>query len=254
MVIPLFSTDYSIGQSILTSENETEIVPNSPVSIIAIAKTHGLSEIYNVEDNFSGFIKGHLNYKKNDIKFRFGFKICVCSDIADKSEESLATESNVIVWLLNESGYTDALKIYNQAATEGFYYIPRTDWANLNSKATKNLGFSFPFYSSFLAKNRVFNYKYDIIPDLSKLGKVNFFTESHELPFDPLLEKTVNNFCGPNGYEIQKSHTCYYYKNIDWRNHMIFRCINQRTTFDKPNLSHYSSDKFSFEAYLNEKI
>ncbi len=257
MIIPCFSSHYSLGQSILSLESEDKILDDAPVSVFAIAKNYEIKDLYLIENNFSGFIEALENSKKAEVNLRFGLKICVCDDLNTKDENSLKNESNIIIWVLNEQGYYDALKIYNKAAIDGFYYIPRTDWKEINEKWTENLALSFPFYSSFLANNYMFVHGATIVPNLSKIKNYNFFIESHELPFDPYIQNKVLEYVAANESVALVTHTCYYYKNEDVLEHMIRRCSAKRSNWDKPELKHYSSDKFSFESYLegiNKKI
>lgn len=244
----LISTHYSLGESLITLEDETEI-NSGPVSAIAIAKTHKLSHVNIVDSSMSGFVQGYENFKKHKIEFRFGYKVCVCEDINDKSEESFNTESSVIIWALNSSAYADLVKISTRAACDGFYYIPRIDWKTLKSLWNDNLGLSMPFYSSFLARNTT-KYKMRCIPDFS-FTKPIFHLEEHGLPFDYILRNAVESFTKTNSFKTAESHTCYYYKRNDVLKHQIFRCINKRTKVEKPNLEHYSSDSFCVEAVLN---
>lgn len=241
-IIPLFTTHYSIGQSILTLENETEIKSNSPVSVFAIAKQHKLTEINLVENTMSGFIEAYQNSKKHDLNLRFGLKLCVCEDITKKDDASFLTESNVIIWILNSNGYKDLLKIHNKAATDGFYYIPRTDWNELKEKITENLAISLPFYSSYVARNTL-NFKHRAIPDFGNIIPIHHIQE-HDLPFDDLLRNKIEE----SKLQTQKTHSVYYYKNEDIVPFTVFRCINNRSDYDSPGLSHFSSNRFSFES------
>jgi DNA polymerase III alpha subunit len=240
----LITSHYTIGQSILNLDDTLEIKDNYPVSAIAIAKKHNL-ELNLVENNFSGFIEAYKNCKKHDISLRFGLKIVVCDNLNTKDNESLLTESSIVIWLLNSFAYRDALNIYNEAATTGFYYVPRTDWKTLKTKMTENLAISLPFYSSFLARNTL-NYNHRAIPDFGDIKPV-FHVENHDIPFDPILEKKAVDFGG----KIQKTHTCYYYKEADILQFMVFRAISERSSFQKPQLRAFSSNKFAVETYLN---
>ena len=40
----------------------------------------------------------------------------------------------------------------------------------------------------------------------------------------------------------------------DFKSYLTFRCINNRTTLDKPNFEHMCSDKFSFESWKNGTV
>lgn len=239
----LFSSEYSLGQSILTLEDTLDI-SSGPVSIIAIAKKHNLPYINLVDTSMSGFISAYENTTKHGIRLRFGYKVCVCSDINDKSDNSFNTESNVIIWCLNDKGYADLVKISTLAACDGFYYIPRIDWRSIKELWTENLALSFPFYSSFLYKNNL-RHKALCSPDFGFTVPA-FHIEDHSLPFDPHLAKIVNEYCKNTNYQVIPSHTCYYYKPEDMIKHQVFRCISSRTKFDKPNLEYYSVDTFSF--------
>lgn len=241
----LFNSHYSIGESLITLEDELEI-DKGPVSAIAIAKAHNLPYISVVDSSLSGFVQGYESCKKNKIGFRFGYKVCVCEDINNKSEESFNTESNIVVWALNSAAYPDLVKISTKAACDGFYYIPRIDYKSLKELWTQNLRLSMPFYSSFLARNTT-KYNSRCIPDFSFTDPV-FHLENHDLPFDPILRSAVQNFAKVNSYDTMETHTCYYYRREDSLKHQIFRCIHNRTKTEKPNLEHYSVNNFCVEA------
>lgn len=239
----LMTSHFSLGESILTLEDDKEI-GSGPVSIISIARKYNLPYINLVDNSMSGFVQAYENTKKYNIDLRFGYKVCVCDNIHDKSDDSLHTESNVIIWALNSDGYADLVKIATKAACDGFYYIPRIDWNILRLLWTNNLAMSMPFYSSFIAKNTL-KYKSRAVPNFS-FTSPNFFIENHSLPFDAILASHVTKFCGQNKFDIVKTRTCYYYKREDLLKHQIIRCINNRTKMQKPGLDHYSVDNFCF--------
>lgn len=243
MITPIFATHYSISKSILTIEDETEIKENSPVSVIAICKTHNLSELHLVERSFSGFIKSHELCEKHGIQLKFGYKVVVCSNHLDKSEESQKTESKAIIWMLNTDGYKDLLKIHNEATINGFYYYPRISWRFINDNITPNLGVSIPFYSSFLEKNLL--YSYQCLPDFSNFKPV-FHVENHDLPFDNLIKSAILDYA-KDKYETKETKQIYYYKPEHAKYLCVFRCIANRSSWEKPNLNHFSSSSFSYE-------
>ncbi|NJO61245.1 MAG: PHP domain-containing protein [Richelia sp. RM2_1_2] len=149
-VIPIFSTDHSVGDSILTVNKES--TTKYPISVLAIAKTHKLKKIVVVDSNFSSFWQLYRNAKDLEVDFIYGQKIRICADINQKDENSIKTESNVIVIAKNSEGYSDLIQLYSQGR-HGFYYVPRIDWNILNKFYTENLIILIPFYSSFLAYN-----------------------------------------------------------------------------------------------------
>lgn len=245
-MMPIFCSHYSIGRSILTGDEPEEIVDNSPVSIFSIAKKHNLKEVFIADTNMSGFIQYYKSAEKAKVEFRFGLKLVVCNDLTKKDEESFSSESKVTIWCLNSEGYKDLIKIYSKAATDGFYYIARTDWITLNKQLTENLEITIPFYDSFIHNNKLKNN--NCIPSFTKPPK--FHIEDHNLPFDNLLKDFVIEYCKSNNYEMVNSHQVYYYKKEDGISYQTFRCINNRSTLGSPKMDHFSSDEFSFESYL----
>lgn len=264
--VPLFTSHYSIGKSILTldspdelSKSDPEMVDNYgfkenyPVSIFSIAKKHDLKEIYLVETNFSGFITAYKTATKLGISLRFGIKLIVCNDITDKTNESLNTESKIIVWMLNSDGYADLLKLYSFAATDGFYYVPRIDWKSLHKFLTSNLYLTIPFYDNFLFQNLLTMSV--CVPELRNIQPV-FFLENHALPFDSLAQHKITEYAAANHCDIQLAHSIYYYKNADVLPYQVYRIITrrgyERGDIFVPNLDHFGSDQFSFESYLTQ--
>lgn len=244
-IIPLFSSDYS-GRSILTISKEVEIKDNTPVSLLAIAQKHGLTPVWIIENNLTGFIKTQKYFSEKKIPFIFGLKIIVVPDLYKREPETLRDESKVIIFLKNSSGYEDLIKIYSLAATWGKYYKPRTDWNNLKKMWTPNLFLVVPFYDSFLHQNLLKGAQ--VVPDF--VEPPIFFIENHQLPFDCLIQESVEKFCALNSFITLNTHSVYYYKKDDYDAYLTYRAILNRSTLAKPELDHFGSDMFSFESYL----
>ena len=96
-ILPIFKSHYSIGRSILTLEDE-ESSETYPDSIIDIAKDNKMKEVYLVEDNMSSFLQAYTNTKKYDINLRYGLRLTVTDSITEKSDESRAKNSKIIIW------------------------------------------------------------------------------------------------------------------------------------------------------------
>ncbi len=249
-IISLFTSDASISKSILTTdEAEDKIDENKPVSIFSIAKIHNIDPIFIVESSFVSFISSYKNAQKLNKQLIFGIKFKIVQDSKLKTEESFLTESSVIVWMKNSDGYKDLIKLYSaiHADESNFYYYPRGNWKLLQDFWTDNLSMSIPFYGGFISKN-VLNYGHHAVPDFGSI-RPNFILEEHELPFDGILTQKITNYCRENKYDIIEGHSIYYYKDKDVFPMQIMRCINNRSTFDCPNLNHFSSNKFSFESW-----
>ena len=247
--LPCLSSAYSLGRSILTLEEPGKTNKGEPDSIFDICKEFGINDLYLVENSISGFLEAQKNAEKAQINLRFGLKLNFCNDINVKDDESTKSEHKVIVFALNSQGYYDLIKISTKAATDGFYYHARMDFANLKTLWTKNLGLAIPFYDSFLFKNTLtFS---SIVPDFP--CEPIFFIENHDLPFDKLVLDAVINYT-KDKYKCFRTHSIYYKLDEDFEAYNTFRCISERTTLAEPNFEHFSVNNFSAESWkkLNE--
>lgn len=268
---PLFTTDYSIADSTITTskdifakviqkEGDRETVRETkdihikyPVSAFAIAKKHGIDPLIFVELSMSGFWHLYKTAKELETNFVFGLKIRVCDDLKDKSDESVLTESNVIIFVKNSDGYLDLCRLFSKGSIDGFHRFPRLDWAHLNEMWTPNLELCIPFYSSFLARN-LLKFKSCAVPNFKSIKTVTFFKERHDLPFDGLLHKTLEGYLKNHPqYDSMDTHSIYYYQDEDFKPYQTLKCFNNRSTIAKPNLNHFGSDKFSFQNFLKTK-
>ena len=248
-VLPLFKSHFSIGRSILTLEDE-EKEENQPDSIIDIAKDNNLKEVNLVEDNMTSFLQAYTNTKKYNINLRYGLRISINDDMNERSEESRQKTSKVVIFFKNEQGYKDLIKIFSTAAKDGFYYEPRIDFKTLKSLwSDKNLILCIPFYDSFIFNNTLRGTV--CVPDL-EFTKPILFIENNSLPFDHIIKDKVLAYAKANKLEVLNTKSIYYKDGKDFKAYLTFRCINNRTTLNKPELSHMTSNRFSFQS-LNIK-
>jgi len=296
-IIPIWSSHYSFGDSILTLEEAGKTAIGNPASIVDIARANHLTQVVLTDTKIDGFIEAQKNLAKPfkpatpkalsdylrdhqkdkkapsdedkaaaakdlaeatakraredtwsiaPIQLIFGLKLCVCADMNDKSDESLKTESNVIIFVRSSAGYNDLIRISNRAWTDGFYYKGRADWALLKTFWTENLGLALPYFSSCLAKNSLtFS---SIVPDFPV--RPTLFREIDSgLPFAPILDAAVDKFAGEQGLEVQPVKSIYYSAPEDFEAYQVFRAIHNRAEFAAPNVNHLCSDQFSFQAY-----
>jgi DNA polymerase III alpha subunit len=248
-VIPLFKSHYSIGRSILTLEEDLPEKGSGPDSIIDICVKENLSKLSLVEDNMSGFLQAYLNCKDKDIDLIFGLRIGVTDDCEEKTPESLGKTCKYIVFAKNNNGYKKLIKIYSHASKHGFYYYPRTDFASLKKFwSNRDLQLCVPFYDSFIFKNTLESS--NCVPELEGFNPI-FFTEDNNLPFDNLIMKRVQSFCSDQ-YQMQKTKSIFYRNRKDFKSYLTFKCINNRTTLDRPNFDHMCSDDFCFESWKEQ--
>ena len=247
-MIPLFKSHYSLGRSILTLEDKDE-KDDYPDSIIQICKENKMKELYLVEDNMSSFLEAYSNCRKNNIKLNYGLRISVTESMTDKSEESKTKSSKIILFFKNKKGYQQLTKLYSIAAKEGFYYEPRLDYETISKNWTDDLILCIPFYDSFIFNNTLKNSL--CIPQFD-FTKPIFFIEDNDLPFDSLVKQKALSFAENNNLKIYKTQSVFYKERKDFKAYLTFRCINNRSVLNKPNLDHMSSNEFCFES-INKK-
>ena len=248
-VVPLFKSHYSLGRSILTLNNVGSALENGPDSIMDICVQNGLDRVTLLDDNMSGFLEAYLNSKETGLDLTFGLRLRILDDCEDKSADSLTKTCKYIIFAKNRQGYKRLIKIYSHAAKVGFYYFPRIDFKSLKKYwSNDDLKFCVPFYDSFVFRNCL-EYS-SCVPELDYV-EPTFFLEDNDLPFDKLVTERVKKFCGDK-YPTQKVKSIFYKEQKDFKAYLTFRCINNRTTLDKPNFDHMCSDKFSFESWKNE--
>jgi len=243
-MIPLFKSHYSLGRSILTLEDKDE-KDDYPYSIIQICKENKMKELYLVEDNMSSFLEAYSNCRKNNIKLNYGLRISVTESMSDKSEESKIKSSKIILFFKNKKGYQQLTKLYSIAAKEGFYYEPRLDYETISKNWSDDLILCIPFYDSFIFNNTLKNSL--CIPQFD-FTKPIFFIEDNDLPFDSLVKRKALSFAEKNGLKIYKAQSVFYKERKDFKAYLTFRCINNRSVLNKPNLDHMSSNEFCFES------
>ena len=244
-MIPLFKSHYSLGRSILTLEDKA-VEDDYPDSIVQIAKENNLKEICLVEDNMSSFLEAYTNTRNNNIKLNYGLRVSITESVEDKTEESKQKTSKIIIFSRNKKGHEVLTKIFSVAAKTGFYYEPRIDYNLLKLNWTKDLILAIPFYDSFIFNNTLKNYI--CIPQLDFTNPIAFI-EDNNLPFDNIISKKIELYTKENGIETFKAKSIFYKNKKDFKAYLTFRCINNRSILNKPELEHMSSDEFSFESY-----
>jgi DNA polymerase III alpha subunit len=75
------------------------------------------------------------------------------------------------------------------------------------------------------------------------------FLESNSLPFDNLIKTKIETYSKENKIELLNTKSIYYKNYNDFKSYLTFRCINNRTTLNKPELNHMSSNEFCFESF-----
>lgn len=255
-ILPLFKSHYSLGKSILTLEEPFD-KKGKPIesSIFHLLKTNNLDRLTLVDDNVSGLLEASENAFKNKITLNFGLRIWITNDVSVKEDGYKKFQSKYIIFLKNLKGYYDLIKIWSFASKEGFYYEPRIDFKVLKTMWNNdNLKLVIPFYDSFLHCNNLEGSIH--IPDYKPFTSATFLIEDNNLPFDDYLTRKVKDFTKIEGGQVVKSQSIFYKSPDDFVAYMAFRCLNKRTTMEKPELTHMGSDEFNFNKWIvnREKI
>ena len=247
-MLPLFKSDYSIGKSILTSEQTS--TEDGPTSIFQIAQENNLKELILVEDSLTGFLKCQKNSTELGIKLIFGLRMSFCDDSLETDKDSASNSHKVIIFAKNSNGCKLLNEIYSYAFTKRG---GKLDSNYLNSIwIEEDLKLCIPFYDSFIFNN-LMNFSTCILD----VGFTNpdFFIEDNCLPFDQMVSEKVKEYCTTNNYNYILSKSIYYHKRSDFSAYQTYKCICSRSSFgrgrslDKPNLDHCSSKEFSFESW-----
>lgn len=245
-MIPIFRSNYSLT-SVLTLEAATEKEErqlNRPDSIFDICNDYGLKDVFIVDNTLTGLVEAYENAKKANLNLRFGYRVSICQDITNKTPESEITESKFIIFA-TQSSFKDLIKLHNISTTDGIYDgRPRLDFKTLKENWSKNLALAVPFYDSYVYYNLL--YGRQCVPELD-FTDATYFIESNGLPFDDLLIKHIEETI--KDYEIVPTKTIYYRDKKDFKAYMTYRCILNRTTFQKPELRHFGSQEFCMEAW-----
>lgn len=244
-MLPIFRSNYSL-KSILTLDGyqkPEDRKKGRADSIINICKDKGISDVFIADNNLSGLVEAYENCKKADLKLHFGYRVTICSDITDKTAESRKTESKIIIFA-RKGTFQDLIKLHNIANTDGNYDgVPRLDYKTLKENWTENLLMVIPFYDSYLFQNLL--YGANCLPELD-FADPYYTIESNGLPFDHLVTDRLKKTVDPK--KIIESKTIYYNNREDFSAYMVYRCILNKSNFQKPELPHFSSQEFCMEA------
>lgn len=244
-VLPLFKTEYSLHRSILTLEDK--FTPEKEKyhkdrSIIKQVQDNNIELPFIIDDSITSYAETDKNFAKINQKFAYGIRFTFCADVNDKSESSLDTECKYIILTKNYQGYLDLIPIWNRAATDNFYYVPRLDFNTIKPLWTKNLILAVPFYDSFLFNNNMTCR--NCIPSTEIVPEI-FFLEYNELPFDKEVRKIVKKYA--ENIPTIETQSIYYETPDAFLAYLSMRCIGKRSVWNKPNLDNFCSDTFNLE-------
>lgn len=252
-VLPLFKSHFSLGKSILTLEKPTGKENSYPISIFDLLTLNKLPTLVLVDDCISGLLQASKIAAEQKIKLVFGIRFDVCEDVSQKDEPSLLKRAKYIVFAKNSRGYATLIKMWSFASQDGFYYSPCIDFKTLRSMWNADVTLAVPFYDSFLHLNTLCSHVH--VPNLDGFNEVVLFTESNELPFDEIIANKVGEYAQRHSYPTLNAQSIFYKSPEDYLAYITFRCLNnkghtRRSTLERPELDHMTSDTFNFDRWL----
>lgn len=250
MILPVFSTSFSIGDSILTLDEKPS--QDGADSLLDIVKELGLKQVVVVDSTMIGFKKSHEIFKKLGVQLIFGVKFSAANNRFDEPSLRETSHHRVIVFAKNDAGCKELVKLYSEAHTKSDGFL---DYSLLKEIWSENLDLVFPFYNSFIHKNNF--YGKQCLPEYS-FTRPTFLVGDHGLPYDDILRTKTLDYATNHGLNVQEAHFIYYKnrKNID--SFVTYSILTNRKagkpqTLDRPELEGMGSAEFSVESYL-EKI
>ncbi len=246
-ILPIFTSHYSIGRSILTLEKPEKDVEGGSDSIFSILKENNLDKLILLEDNMSSDIEAFRYCDKNNIQLIYGLRIYVNDNSFEQKKD--IKKHRLAVFARNSQGVFDLRKLYTEfAKTENKFFSSE----ELKKYWTPNLKLSIPFYDSFLYYN-TFTFS-SILFDIDYFKDVDFWIENNNVAFDFILEKVVRDFC-KDKYPIYEVKSVYYKNKNDIDAYMIHRLACTRSfsgkshSLEDPGINDFCSNEFCMESW-----
>ena len=239
---PLFKTHYSIGKSILKTEE-----------VFNIAQDNNLKKVVIVEDSLIGFLEANKYAEEKDIDLVFGLRINSCNSIPDNKKDNDKCFHKILIFAKNGDGCKLINEIYSKAFCENDGVIDFPSLKNLWNE--DNLMLAIPFYDSFIFKNTL--HFCSCIPDFSFFFFF-FFLENNYLPFDHIIKEKVLDYCNKHNYLTEETKSIFYKNKEDLEAFQTYKCICSRRfkqrTLSVPNFDHLASPEFCFESFLEHEV
>ena len=248
-IMPVFY-DHSSNKSLLTYWKDKDCVEGGPQSIAHLCKEAGLKTCFGVSDNLLTFPEAQKSLSKEGVDFIFGLELWLCDDATQKNPESVLTEHKIIIRADNSQGYHDLIRLYTEIYTnrDYFYYKFRFDFKRLKPLWTENLTLILPFFDSFVCKNALT--VASIVPDLPA-NPIIFREVDSGLPFHDIIDEALDRFNKNGFYKEEKVKTVFYTTKKDAKAWMVYRCISNHSSFQKPQMEFCCSDNFSFQDWVD---
>lgn len=242
----LFRSHYSPHRGIIQVNNYDPKKESEVLNLADLCLKYKLDKCFLVDSSLAGIWPAYNSLKKIGVSLVFGFLVHFVSDAEDKSENSNVSAHKNIIFVKNEAGYKNLIKISSKAHVDFFHEFPRLDYKYLHGVYKEDdLSLAIPFYSSFLAKNAMSEGQ--CVPDFRGI-KPTFLIEENELPFDGPLRRLAERYAAGAGCEVTEVQTVLYERREDAVAYQVRRLMNREggraNTIEKPNQNHFASNAF----------
>lgn len=249
MILPIFSSNFSIGESLLTIDEKSS--PEGSNSLLDIAQELKLKQIVMVDSTMIGFKKLHEAFRKLNIQLIFGVKFSAANNRFDEPSLRETSHHRVIVFAKNDAGCKELVKLYSEAHAKSDGFL---DYSLLKERWSDNLDLVFPFYNSFIHKNNF--YGKQCLPEYS-FTRPTFFVGDHGLPYDSILRQKTLDYAANHSLNVQDAHFIYYKNRKDIDAFVTYSILTNRKagkpqTLDRPELEGMGSNDFCLEAFLEK--
>ena len=210
-MIPLFTSHYSRGRSILSLADPKKTKPDGPDSIVKLCVENSIKNPFLIENNLTGLAEAAKNFEAEEIGFRFGWKTLMVNDLESEDREDSA--SKVIIFIRNTQGYYDLIKLHNTINKE---HQGMVDGRTMEGLWTDNLALAIPFYDSYIFNNLLFDKLSQ--PSVKPFNPI-FFRENNGLPFDSLVAERLPQT------RVMDVKSIYYNKRSDFEAWQTYKCL-----------------------------
>ena len=235
-ITPIFTSDWSIGKSILRIKPNKD--PLGSDSIIDICKEFSIKDCYLLENNMGGKLQTIPEFQKAGINLQMGFRA------------TMEDGTKMQFWAKDDIGNRLLEKFHTRMHTSENKTLSYEDAKNLYNES--HIYIVTDFYDGFLAHN--FMNLVSIAPKLNWFGKSNCFfaIQDNNLPFDKILSGITLDFCKNYDYSPTYVKSIYYKNKADFLAWQTYKIATGRKTYkdaslEKPEMDYCGSDNFCIE-------
>jgi len=197
--------------------------------------------------NLFGAVEFFKAAKKENIKAIIGCEVYVCPS---GRKDRVRDNRHLVLLAKNEIGYKNLIKIVSNAALEGFYYNPRTDYETLKQYSegliclTACLGGD---VATTIAEQGVEAGKQALMRYVHIFGTENVYLEIQDngMADQYRMNEILIQLSLDTGVQLVATNDVHYVEQKDAFHHDLLMALQAKTTiYNKANRKHYETDAF----------